>query len=224
MANMPEEMRIFFDARVEDYDENMAASIEDYATFYSKVSVPFPYTDKPIEVLDLGAGTGIEIEFIFAKAPNTRITAVDLSASMLKKLVEKYESHCYQIRTIVGSYLTMQLEPNTFDFVVSVMSLHHLVPAEKTSLYIKIRKALIPTGAYVEGDYIVSVEEESRLLKEYQALKEEYTIPEKGLYHIDIPFSEKTQIRALRKAGFGSIQVLLQTSRSNVIVAKPEGS
>ena len=126
MSHIPEEMKAFFDARIEGYDEHMAESVEDYPDFYSKIAMPFPVTNDPIKVLDLGAGTGIELEYILAKAPNARITAVDLSSIMLEKLIEKYESHASQFRTYVGSYITMQIETNTFDFVVSVMSLHHL--------------------------------------------------------------------------------------------------
>ncbi len=82
----------------------------------------------------------------------------------------------------------------------------------------------MPAGAYMEGEYVVSVEEESRLLKEYQTLKKEFSLLDEELYHIDIPFSEETQIQALNDAGFGKVQVLFRTFRSNVVVAKPESS
>ena len=221
MSDTPEEMKAFFDARIEGYDEHMAESLEDFPEFYSKIATPFPITNDPINVLDLGAGTGIELEFIFAKASNARITVVDLSEVMLDKLVEKHESHTSQIRTHVGFYLTMQMETNNFDFIVSVMSLHHLFPDEKTSLYKKIKNALVPGGTYVEGDYIVSPDDEERHIEEYHAKKEEYNLPEDALYHIDIPFSEKTQVATLKHAGFGSVHVLFRTSKSNVVVAKP---
>ncbi len=53
---MPEEMKAFFDARVEGYDEHMSSL--DCATFYSTVAEPLAYTSELIQVLDLGAGTG----------------------------------------------------------------------------------------------------------------------------------------------------------------------
>jgi tRNA (cmo5U34)-methyltransferase len=163
MADTPEEMRSFFDLRVNGYDEHMASHVEDYDNFYSKIAVPFKRTNEPIQILDLGAGTGIELEFILAKAPNAKITAIDLSEIMLKKLFEKYETFGSQIKIITGSYLSLDLKPHSFDYAVSVMSLHHLIPAKKSALYKKLSKALVPTGAFVEGDYIVSSEEEKRL-------------------------------------------------------------
>jgi len=220
MSDTPEEMKSFFDNRVEGYDAHMAESIEKYADFYRQIAIPFPETDAPIEVLDLGAGTGIELEFIFAKAPNARITAVDLSEAMLNKLVKKFEAYGSQIKTIIDSYLTLALKPHFFDIVVSVMSLHHLLPDKKTSLYKKLRQALVPAGAFVEGDYIVSVEEENRLLTEYRERRQSHSLSEDLNYHIDIPFSEETQFKALKDAGFSKVDVIFRTAQSNIIVAK----
>jgi tRNA (cmo5U34)-methyltransferase len=141
---------------------------------------------------------------------------------MLKKLLKKYETFGSQIKTIADSYLSLKLMSHSFNYVVSVMSLHHLMPAKRTALYKRLRNALVPTGTYVEGDYIVSLEKEERLLKEFSLQKKKYSLSDDGQYHIDIPFSEETQIRALKDAGFKEVDIIFRTSRSNVVVAKPE--
>jgi tRNA (cmo5U34)-methyltransferase len=222
MPDKPEDIKSFFDLRANGYDEHMASTVEDFHNFYSKIAAPFEKTDEPIQVLDLGAGTGIELEFIVDKTPNAKITTVDLSEVMLKKLVKKYETFASQIKTIADSFLSLKLEPHSFDYVVSVMSLHHLMPAKKIALYKKLRNALVPTGAYVEGDYVVSLEEEKRLLNDHNLQKKNNSLLDDGQYHIDIPFSEETQIRALKEAGFKEVSIIFHTSRSNVVVAKPE--
>lgn len=219
MSETHEEMKSFFDIRANGYDDHIASVLEGYDNFYREIASPFEKTDKPIEVLDLGAGTGIELEYIFAKAPNARITAVDLSEEMLKKLVKKYEKFSSQIRTITDSYLSLELTPHSFDYIVSVMSFHHLMPEKKIALYKKLRKALAPKGTFVEGDYIVSIQEEKKLLKEFYLLQENNSLMEDGQYHIDIPFSEKTQSHVLKDAGFKEVNVVFRTSKSNVIVA-----
>lgn len=221
MTETHEKMKSFFDLRADGYDAHMASILEGYDDFYGKIASPFEKTDEPVEVLDLGVGTGIELGFIFAKAPNARITAVDLSEEMLKKMVSKYEKYSSQIRTIVDSYLTLELKPHSFNYIVSVMSFHHLMPEKKVTLYKKLRNALVPTGIFVEGDYIVSQDEEKRLLKEFNQLKKDNSMMEDGQYHIDIPFSEETQIRAIKDAGFKKIDVIFRASRSNVVVAYP---
>ena len=221
MTETHEEMGSFFDTRAEGYDEYVASVFEEYDNFYTNIASPLEKTDEPVRVLDLGAGTGIELEFIFAKAPNAQITAVDLSQEMLKKLVNKYEKYGSQIKTIAGSYLSIELMPHSFDYIVTVMSFHHIMPERKIVLYEKLRKALIPAGKFVEGDYIVSLEEEKRVLEEFKQLKKDDSRVEDGKYHIDIPFSEETQLRALKLAGFRNVDVVFRTSRSNVVIANP---
>jgi tRNA (cmo5U34)-methyltransferase len=220
MSSRPEDIRDFFEKRVDGYDEHMAETVEDFKAFYARLADPIEKTDEEIAILDLGAGTGIELEYIFAKAPRARITAVDLSPRMLSRLLEKYKRHELQIQAVEASYLTMELEPRSYDYAVSVMSLHHLLPDEKTALYARIRGALTPAGSYIEGDYIVSEEEEGRLVEEYRALKEDFALSEDGLFHIDIPSSEKTQMTALREAGFKDIRALFRTYRSDIILAR----
>ena len=135
-------------------------------------------------------------------------------------MIKKYEAYASQIKTFVDSYLTLELRLHSFDFIVSVMSLHHLSPAKKSSLYMKLRHVLVPSGVFVEGDYIVSADEESKLLKEYRERMKSCSLLEDGKYHVDIPFSESTQLRTLRDAGFKEIDVIFRTSRSNIVVAK----
>jgi tRNA (cmo5U34)-methyltransferase len=219
MSSKPEDIRDFFEKRADGYDEHMAESVEDFKAFYAILADPIEKTEGEIAILDLGAGTGIELEYIFAKAPQARITAVDLSPRMLSRLLDKYNRYEQQIQTVEASYLTMELEPCAYDYAVSVMSLHHLLPEEKIHIYAKIREALKPAGSYIEGDYIASEEEEGRLIKEYRKLKEDFVLPEDGLFHIDIPSSEKTQMMTMREAGFKEIRVLFRTYRSNVIAA-----
>ena len=60
-----EEMAAFFDARAAGYDDYMRDSIfpdAEFAQFYQAMSSPIEKTDEPLHILDLGCGTGLEIE------------------------------------------------------------------------------------------------------------------------------------------------------------------
>lgn len=219
MDEVPEEMKLFFNARVEEYDQHMTDNIVGFTAFYNSIGAPFPKTDESIEILDLGAGTGIELDFIFAKAPNAKVTAVDISKSMLNKLIEKYQAYTSQIETIEASYLTLDFKECYYDYVISVMSLHHLLPPKKIGLYEKIRKSLGPSGMYIEGDYIVSETEERKLLADFNKWRENNRF-EDGDYHIDIPFSETTQGNTLRQAGFSKVEIIFQVAKCNIVVAR----
>ena len=212
-------MSAFFNARVEGYDEHMREIVESFSEFYMSISTVIPETEEPLTILDLGAGTGIELEYILQRAPNSKVNAIDLSSEMLDRLGKKFEMNRQRIRIVKGSYLALPLGAGVYDYVISVMSLHHLTFKAKLRLYRRIYIALRDGGTYIEGDYIVSEEEERRMLDLYRSVQEEFSLKDTGSHHIDIPFSEKTQQRALSKAGFASLRVPFSTKRANVCVA-----
>lgn len=74
--------------------------------FYNHVANQVKKTDKPIRILDLGCGTGLELEGIFSNAPKALITGVNMSENMLFKLQEKYKGYLEQnIRLHITSRL-----------------------------------------------------------------------------------------------------------------------
>lgn len=200
-AQPADEMERFFDARAPGYDEHMQSVIRSFESFYAGIAAPIPATDAPMHVLDLGCGTGLELEGIWARAPRARITGIDLSAGMLARLRERWATRASQLELIKGSYLERPLGERTFDCAISVMTLHHLPPDQKAHLYARVRASLLPGGIYVEGDYVVEQAEEARLLSAYRNVirAEQPGAPQR---HIDIPASLATQEELLGRAGF----------------------
>ena len=67
-SEIPEEMAAFFDARAAGYDDHMRDNVftdTTFAQFYQAVSAPIEETHEPLKILDLGCGTGLEIEALF---------------------------------------------------------------------------------------------------------------------------------------------------------------
>lgn len=209
----PEEMNAFFDARAGGYDTHMQNSLVDAAVYYKKLAEPIPHTSEHIDILDIGCGTGLEIPAVLEKAPNAHLTCIDLSGEMLKKLKQKFPEE--NIDVIEGTYLSYDFEEARHEFILSSMTLHHLLPGQKRTLYGKIFAALKSGGAYIEGDYIVSEEKMNRLLAHYRALPE---AAKGGTHHIDIPLSLDLQIDLLRQAGFREIRKVYAKGE-NVILA-----
>ena len=82
-------MAAFFDARAAGYDDYFRDEIfpdEMFAQFYGALSAPIGETDEPLRILDLGCGTGLELEALFQRVPNARVTGVDLAEEMLELL------------------------------------------------------------------------------------------------------------------------------------------
>ncbi|MDZ7671869.1 MAG: class I SAM-dependent methyltransferase [Halanaerobiales bacterium] len=105
MNNKIEDMRNFFNLRAESYDTHMKENVDNFNIFYKKVSEPIIKTNKKVNILDLGCGTGLELKNIFKKCPNAQIDCLDLSKEMLEVLKEKYKDRQSQIKTITASYL-----------------------------------------------------------------------------------------------------------------------
>jgi tRNA (cmo5U34)-methyltransferase len=210
----PEDMAAFFDVRAAGYDDHMRDDIFESDTaltqFYQAVSSPIEKNDEPLNILDLGCGTGLEIEPLLQRVPNALITGVDLSTNMLQLLRQRYHAHMSQITLVTDSYLTMPFGTQVYDHVISVLSLHHLLRATKLELYMKIHWALKPGGKYIEGDSVVFPETETQLLAEYHECVAGMPQVGDGYYHIDVPFSIDSQRSLLLEAGFRDFKVVWQ--------------
>jgi tRNA (cmo5U34)-methyltransferase len=218
-SSPPEKMGDFFDERSGDYDPHMRQALASFGAFYGAVAQPIPHTREPLQILDLGCGTGLELGAILRRAPKARITGIDLSAGMLAQLRRKHAEHLGQILLIQGSYLAMPLTRTTYDYVVSVMTLHHLRPAAKRCLYERIRRALVEGGRYIEGDYIVPENGVARAWAEYQEKAVRLEDGGPGRYHVDLPLPMAMQRELLLQAGFGQVHVLWAEAKSAVYVA-----
>jgi tRNA (cmo5U34)-methyltransferase len=214
-----EEMAAFFDARAAGYDEYIKGTIfagTAFAQFYQAISSPIERSDEPLDILDLGCGTGLELEALFQRVPNASVTGIDLAESMLELLQQRYTAHASQITLVADSYLTMPFETQAYDHIISAMANHHVLHDTKRELYAKIHAALRPGGKYVEGDSVIPTEKEPQFLDEYYA--EAATVPpaSDGHYHIDIPFSIATQKALLLEAGFKDFQLVWQKDSAAV--------
>lgn len=218
---MLEKMDAFFAARVEGYDEHMRADIEGAEEFY-------PYTASLLpdrtgaRVLDLGCGTGLELEEYFRRNSGAAVTGIDLSASMLGKLREKFQGK--KIELIHGSYFDVPLGENIFDAAVSVESLHHFPASQKESLYRRLRAALKPEGYFVLTDYFAESEAlEREYFENLEKLKAEQGISDGAFYHYDTPLTVRHETDVLLRAGFGQVEVKGRWGAAYTLLARGVG-
>ena len=203
---MLEKMADFFENRLDGYDEHMMTNIEAADKFY-------PFTAKQLltaencNTLDLGCGTGLELEEYYLLNPSARVTGIDLSQGMLSALKKKFADK--DITLICGSYFDVPFGVSLFDSAVSVESLHHFTKEEKVPLYTKLHRALKDGGYFVLTDYLsLSDEEEQMQRQNLRELKTEQGISDDAFYHYDTPLTVKHETEALLEAGFSSVEVL----------------
>ena len=203
---MLEKMSDFFEARLEGYDAHMRTNIAFANEFY-------PFTANQLtnaencHILDLGCGTGLELEAYYQRNPSAKVTGIDLSEGMLAALKRKFPNK--EITLICGSYFNVPFGVSVFDNAVSVESLHHFTKAEKVPLYQKLHQALKDEGYFILTDYfsLSSMEEEAHRSR-FLALKEAQGIVDDAYYHYDTPLTVQHEREALLEAGFSSVTVL----------------
>ncbi len=210
-----EEMSSFFTSRLDGYE---AHRLREGKKLYVEVAQLIPKAPG-LKLLDLGCGTGLEIDEIFKVNPTVHVTGIDLTKSMLVKLKQKHPTRQSQLNLIVADYFTYDFGKDVFDIALSMQTLHHFPSEEKIALYKKIRTALKPDGFYVESDYMAPTQEfEDAHIAENKKLRAEQGIT-KGYYHYDIPYTVERQIDMLKKAGFGAVKIVSQAEKGAILVA-----
>ena len=208
-----EEMTAFFTSRLDLYDEHMLQEVPGCRAGYARMAALLP--EGTARLLDLGCGTGLELEPIFDRFPKLKVTGVDLTAAMLDRLRAKFPDR--DLTLIRGSYVGMDFGRACYDAAVSFETLHHLEPEEKGALYRQVWEALTPEGVYVECDYIAATaEEEESLRAEHRRLRMEAGAGEDTLYHFDIPCTLEHQKALLEAAGF--VQVTAEPLEGDTVL------
>lgn len=203
---MLEKMNEFFNKRIDGYDGHMMSNIESAEEFYPFTADCLPKKDGT-KILDLGCGTGLELEYYFRLNPSAKITGIDLTESMLNALKNKFPEK--DLTLICGSYFDVPFAVNTFDAAVSVESLHHFTKEEKVPLYTKLCGALKDNGFFVLTDYFALTDEDEQAFRnELLRLKKEQGIDGNEFYHYDTPLTVKHETDALLEAGFSSVHLL----------------
>ena len=213
---MLEKMAAFFEARLDGYDAHMLTDIEGAKEFYPFTAQCLP--EDAAKVLDLGCGTGLELEFYFARNPRAQITGVDLSAGMLAALKEKFPDRDLQL--IQGSYFEVPLGEACFDAGVSVESLHHFTQAQKTGLYRNLHAALKDGGCFVLTDYFAPDDAyEQFYFGELARLKAQQGISDDTFYHYDTPLTVAHETEALLAAGFSRVEDVNSWGATHTLIA-----
>jgi cyclopropane fatty-acyl-phospholipid synthase-like methyltransferase len=153
--------------------------------------------EKHMHLMDFGAGTGLLLERI---APHVKkITAIDISKSMTEQLMQKRASLACESEILNIDLLTTEVS-NTFDGVISSMTMHHI---EDIRRMFKRFHSLLHEGGFLA---IADLDKED------------------GSFHTDNSgachhgFERKTMMAAAQQAGFSEIKTVDAS-----VVEKPQG-
>lgn len=205
----------YFDLRVDVYDEIHQQTSISWGKQIRDIVSKYVYSQRS-KILDLGCGTGLELEEIFKKSPESEIVCVDISKEMLKKLEGKYKN--YNIKTINKNFFDVDFGIEEYDFVISVMALHHFFEKDKLILYKKIYSSLKQCGMFINSDYII--EDPIYELERFEQLKQIQANNPNELFHFDIPFTEERERKVILNSGFSSIEKVYENKKTKILVNK----
>jgi tRNA (cmo5U34)-methyltransferase len=105
-----------------------------------------------IDVLDLGAGTGLFSTMVLAHCQVGRLCLLDGSAGMLEQSRARFlgiDRVEYRLADMVDANLG-----GPWDLVISALAIHHLSDEQKCDLYRRIHRALKPGGLFVNAEQV----------------------------------------------------------------------
>lgn len=217
-----------FDQTVAYYDDWMRRALPSYHDLFGVATRVMPFeTDAPIRVLDLGAGTGLFSEHVLGRYPNGTFVLYDLAAKMLAVAKERFDRHREQFEFVIEDYRELQAV-DSFDLVISSLSIHHLTHEDKRALFHQIYGALKDGGAFVHIDqvrgetpYLQRLYWEMWLQKVRESGAPEEQIQEsigrRQTYDIDALLAD--QIQWLKEAGFANVDCVYKHTFVGVFLA-----
>lgn len=200
------EMKNFFNKVVDiDYDVKHMEKIE------GKRKIVDFIPENSERIIDLGAGTGLQLIRVYEVFPNIKTTAIDISDGMLRKLRERNISDNI---TIVNENFFDYDFGKDIDAVISTQALHHFDYSDKIKLYKKVFDCLKSDGVFINEDYYASTDEDEK--KCFENYKNLVYGPES---HYDTPLTIAHETEILESVGFQKVKHIAGENY-NVLIAK----
>jgi len=135
----------FFDALSEDYTATIERCFPRYREMLWALLEYLPSDRTYSKILELGCGTGNLSVLLAERFTDSSIWFVDVSRESLDvcRANHAFDEHDFR---------DMAFDPGTFDLIISSISIHHLLPEEKQSLFADAHVWLQPSGIFTFAD------------------------------------------------------------------------
>ncbi|MGZ7048011.1 MAG: class I SAM-dependent methyltransferase [Methanobacterium sp.] len=202
-----------FDENAEHYDRIRKLIIPCFDDLYN-ITKDLAYSKKQSpNILDLGAGTGLLTQYLFERYPYSKFTLIDLSEEMLKLAKKRFKGNNH-FKYVLEDYLNYDYN-DSYDIIVSSLSIHHLKDEDKKKMYKRIYKILNTDGIFLNADQVIGSTpniEESYQKNWIEKIKENnFTGPEKDTaverMKFDDPATLENNFKWLRNCGFKDVDI-----------------
>jgi tRNA (cmo5U34)-methyltransferase len=140
----------FYDGLARDYNEAILRCVPRYDEMLDAIFSYLPDDLEPRRILELGCGGGHLTRRTLDAFPAAEVVAVDLSREMLQMTRPLAEPT--RLGLVRNDFGHLCFRPGAFDLVVSSISIHHIVDADKRSLFRNVHQSLAPGGAFCYSD------------------------------------------------------------------------
>jgi tRNA (cmo5U34)-methyltransferase len=200
-----------FEAEAFEYDGQILRLVPEYHAQHELVLaiLPFPAT-APLQVLDLGCGTGVLSHVILRAFPRARVVSWDLTPNMLEMCKQTLAPFADRVTLRQGDFGRDDLGAG-YDLVVSGLAIHHLDDPGKRALYRRIFAALRPGGVFLNREIVLGATPALTALYErlwrahVQASGEADESWFRRYFEEDLPASVEDQMKWLAEAGFADV-------------------
>lgn len=145
-------IRELFSAAAQDYDQQRPILLPCFDDLYGVALNLVPFErEAALEVLDLGAGTGLLAGMVATAFPNANLTLLDISPAMLAQAQQRFARLARPVTLIMEDYVSAPIT-GQFDLIVSALALHHTPMPQLPGVFARIFAALKPGGRFINID------------------------------------------------------------------------
>lgn len=206
-----------FEQEAQDFDDIIIKIIPYYEAMVEAIVTGLPFASSdPVDIIDLGCGTGTVALAIKKQFPHSTVTCLDLSDKMIELAKSKLKDYP-DIHYITADFYEFEFF-RKYDAVVSSLALHHLITNEdKQSFYRKIAGGLNSGGVFINADVVLGSNknlQERYMMKWVDFMRRNCSMDEiqnKWLVNYrkeDSPANLETHFALMREEGFSEIDVL----------------
>ncbi|REE56265.1 tRNA (cmo5U34)-methyltransferase [Paenibacillus taihuensis] len=152
MANH-QHVRSTFNETAAVYDQQRRKLIPCFDDFYGVAASLADSKQEAPKILDLGAGTGLFASLLVQRYPDAKLTLIDLADHMLDVARTRFGGNP-NVEYVCADY-TNYVAPDTYDIVISGLSIHHLPDADKAQLYKNSYVNLREGGVFINADQVL---------------------------------------------------------------------
>lgn len=144
-------VRDLFDQCALAYDVDRPKLVPAFDDLYGTAMRAIPFTpEAKIQILDLGAGTGLFGAMVAKAFPLAMLHLTDISEAMLAQAQQRFSGNP-NVTYAVQDHSSLSAI-SEYDLVISALSIHHLEHRDKRALFRKIYDALRPGGVFINVD------------------------------------------------------------------------